>query len=410
MFIQAREGDMPGRKKEGPEETGMGEFENPGETQGGLDENSQDPALQGFEAPSEEELGGAMAEAEGAAFDAEVSPDLVALKEALEQQLAGRAGTLAEMASVQDLGTSNVVGVGLGSGDAVTARGELSGNIMPGENALVVFTYEAVPNEELIGEVASVAGTHALSALPVIQVPVGVVDAYSHRMRLRPAPGGISVGHHAITAGTLGCLCTGVAAPRSSRLMILSNNHVLANSNAARIGDCISQPGTFDGGSCPRDQIAVLERFVPINFSGGINYVDCAAGWAWPDRVRRELMYLSGANPIYFRVGAAPVAPVPGMAVGKTGRTTQLRQGRVSAVNVSVNVNFGGGRVGHFRDQIAITGAGGNFSQGGDSGSLIWQWSPARPPVGLLFAGGGGTTFGNRITRVLQALQVRLVT
>jgi hypothetical protein len=29
--------------------------------------------------------------------------------------------------------------------------------------------------------------------------------------------------------------------------------------------------------------------------------------------------------------------------------------------------------------------------------------------VGLLFAGGGGTTFGNRITRVLSALDVRMV-
>jgi hypothetical protein len=242
----------------------------------------------------------------------------------------------------------------------------------------------------------------------MVQVPVGVVDALSHRMRLRPAPGGISVGHVSITAGTLGCLCVGNRTPRNSRLMILSNNHVLANSNAARIGDCIVQPGPADGGRCPADQIAILESFVRINFSGGINYVDCATGWAWPDRVRRELMYLSGGRPVYFRVGSSPIAPAINMVVGKTGRTTQLRQGRVTAIGVSVNVNYGGGKVAHFRDQIAIRGLSGDFSAGGDSGSLIWQWATGLRPVGLLFAGGGGTTFGNRITRVLSGLDIRL--
>ncbi len=95
------------------------------------------------------------------------------------------------------------------------------------------------------------------------------------------------------------------------------------------------------------------------------------------------------------------------MIVGKTGRTTQLKQGRISAVNVTVNVNYGSGRVAQFRDQISIRGVSGDFSAGGDSGSLIWQWSATRQPVGLLFAGGGGTTFGNRIQRVFGQLDVR---
>jgi hypothetical protein len=227
---------------------------------------------------------------------------------------------------------------------------------------------------------------------------------------MRPAPGGISVGHFRITAGTIGCLVSGNSAPRNQRLMVLSNNHVLSDSNAGRLGDCICQPGPADGGRCPGDQIAVLERFVPINFAAAsFNFVDCATGWAWPDRLRRELVYLSGGSPVFFRVGAAPVAPALGMIVGKTGRTTQLRQGRITAINVTVNVNFGGGRVAQFRDQIAVQGLFGDFSAGGDSGSLIWQWAPGLRPVGLLFAGGGGTTFGNRITRVLSALDVRMV-
>jgi hypothetical protein len=192
--------------------------------------------------------------------------------------------------------------------------------------------------------------------------------------------------------------------------MILSNNHVLANSNSAVFGDCICQPGPFDGGRCPQDQIAILERFVPINFAGGVNFVDCATGWAWPDRVRRELVYLSGGNPVFFRMSSAPVAPVLGMLVGKSGRTTQLTQGRITGIGATIRVNYGGGRVALFQDQIEIQGTSGLFSAGGDSGSSIWTWNPQRNPVGLLFAGGGASTFANRITRVLTALDINLVT
>jgi hypothetical protein len=342
-------------------------------------------------------------------MEAEINSDLVALKGEIEQQLSStaRAATSAA-AAVQEIGGNNIVGVGYGYADPDSAARGLGSNVAPGGMALVVYTVESVEMSLVAAEISAAAGTRALSTVPIVQVPTGVVDALSHRFRMRPAPGGISVGHFAITAGTLGSLSIGLNAPRNNRLMVLSNNHVLANSNNARLGDCICQPGPADGGRCPQDQIAILERFVPINFSGGVNYVDCATAWAWPDRVRRELVYLSGGNPVYFRVGAAPVAPSVNMLVGKSGRTTQLKMGRITAVGVSVNVNYGGGRVAHFRDQIAIVGTSGDFSAGGDSGSLIWHWASGLAPVGLLYAGGGGTTFGNRITRVLSSLDIRI--
>lgn len=362
-----------------------------------------------FAEPSGEALGVQAADQELAAYAAELGGDLLALKAEIEAKLVGTAAA-SEGLGIQSLEGDNIVGVGFTDVDAASLSAGLAGTALPGQLALGLFTIERVDQARLQAEIASVAGTRALSELPLVQIPVGVVDAFSHRMRMRPAPGGISVGHVAVTAGTLGCLAIGNRAPRSGRLMILSNNHVLANSNAGRIGDCIVQPGTADGGRCPADQVAILESFVPINFSGGINYVDCATGWAWPDRVRRELMYLSNGRPVYFRAGSSPIAPAVNMIVGKTGRTTQLRQGRITVVGVTVNVNYGGGRVANFRDQIAIGGTSGDFSAGGDSGSLIWQWATGWRPVGLLFAGGGGTTFGNRITRVLSALDVSLYT
>src|SRR5947199_6339388 len=78
--------------------------------------------------------------------------------------------------------------------------------------------------------------------------------------RIRPAPGGVSIGHVQITAGTLGIL-----ARRNGRPVILSNNHVLANQNAGRVGDPILQPGPADGGRL-QDTIARLVDFVPIQF------------------------------------------------------------------------------------------------------------------------------------------------
>jgi hypothetical protein len=53
-------------------------------------------------------------------------------------------------------------------------------------------------------------------------------------------------------------------------------------------------------------------------------------------------------------VGAGTVAPQVNMIVGKTGRTTDLTQGRIQATGVSVNVNYGPSGVAHFRDQFSV--------------------------------------------------------
>ena len=69
------------------------------------------------------------------------------------------------------------------------------------------------------------------------------IPAQEYKKRMRPALGGISIGHFLITAGTFGFL---VRDKESKEFMILSNNHVLANSNKAKEGDAILQPGPHD--------------------------------------------------------------------------------------------------------------------------------------------------------------------
>lgn len=221
------------------------------------------------------------------------------------------------------------------------------------------------------------------------------------RRRVRPAMGGYSVGHYKITAGTIGTCCYDLSPfpsiPR--KYYILSNNHVLANSNNARIGDPILQPGPYDGGSYPRDMIARLSRFVPIRFisrtSAPCNYVDAAIAEGDFEDLNREIYWVGYVKRLY-------VAPKIGDIVQKTGRTTNFTTGKVTNINGTVNVNYGSGRVARFCRQIITK----NMSAGGDSGSLVSDLDEGA--VGLLFAGSWKYTIINNIFYVQKLLRIRV--
>lgn len=312
----------------------------------------------------------------------------------------------------EDLGDLNVVvGAGIGFGSHIMG--------IPGDANLVLYAAEPIARQTTIDRAMAVS-SDAADALRseeanVEVVTTGPIDLLSHRFRKRPAPSGISIGHGDVTAGTFGCLCTGRKEPRNKRCLILSNNHVLANTNRGKVNDPIYQPGPYDGGKIGQNIIAHLERFVPINTVGAnaVNYVDCATAWADPNNVNSQLMYFSNNQWNYFKLSGKTKRAAIGMRIGKSGRTTQLTSGIVVAVGVTIRVNMGDGKVAAFDDQIAIRGLEDTFSRGGDSGSTVWTWNKERNPVGLLFAGGAynnnATTFANPIGHVLNALDVDLV-
>jgi hypothetical protein len=257
-------------------------------------------------------------------------------------------------------------------------------------------------------------------------VEVGRIRAFQDpKDRWRPAPGGVSIGHYAITAGTLGCLAT-----KNNQIYILSNNHVLANSNDAKVGDAILQPGTHDGGTLA-DKIATLAEFVPIDFgdappecgiatgvetllnvvakaigsrhristfqeSPGTNVVDCALGLPdSPDVVKKEILHVGVPKGVH--------EAALGTAVQKSGRTTGHTTGQINQIDVTAQVAYGN-RVAVFTDQLMA----GAMSAGGDSGSAVLD--DGGYVVGLLFAGSETTTLMNPIQAVLDGLGVQIVT
>jgi hypothetical protein len=394
------------------EEYGNQELEIPPE-----EEPSEEEAEVRFEAEPERPA----AAMRSLSFEAEAAPEAALTEEASEaitsvfQAVSAALEAQVEAEGIEAFaepedrleGAGNVVGVGMGYVDEQPGQPSAE----PAAPAINLYVVEAMSEERARRVLAEQMGAEAAQdeQVPMNVFVTGEIEAQPHRFRIRPAPGGVSVGHVRITAGTLGCLARGRSGDRTRRRLILSNNHVLANSNAARFGDSIVQPGPADGGVSPADRIAILERFVPLDFSGAANLVDCATGWAWPDRVQVGQVFVRNGLRRIFRTGATPIPCQRELLVGKSGRTTQLTQGRIVDCNATIRVRYGA-RTALFRDQISIRGLSTLFSSSGDSGSLIWSWDPSRAPVGLLFAGGESFTFANKIQHVLDALDIRLET
>lgn len=202
--------------------------------------------------------------------------------------------------------------------------------------------------------------------------------------------------------GTLGSLIQS----SNGTQYLLSNNHVLARSDQATTGETIIQPGLIDdgcnyvGGTGTETPVGVLTAWLPL--SASTTNADAAiaqvnSGAVNPSGAIEELGTLqsgalAAAPPGTSSTGGKGENPTVGMVVAKSGRTTGLTCASISAINATVQVDY-------FKDcaetkayltktynnQIEIEGN--QFSDAGDSGSLVVDTSDAEP-VGLFFAGG----------------------
>ncbi|MQA99155.1 MAG: serine protease [Actinobacteria bacterium] len=239
--------------------------------------------------------------------------------------------------------------------------------------------------------------THPTEEAPLAEQ----ITPFFLKTRMRPAMGGFSCGHYKVTAGTIatGCYDRRYMPGIPQAYYLLSNNHVLANSNNANIGDPVVQPGIFDGGTVASDTIGRLARFVPLKYKTAtttpLNYVDAAIAQVDFHNLNREIYWIGYVKKLY-------VAPTLGQIVQKTGRTTNFTTGKVTNINATVDVNYGSGRVARFARQILTT----NMSAPGDSGSLVTNLE--EQGVGLLFAGSSEVTVINHLHYVQSLLGVRV--
>ncbi len=204
-------------------------------------------------------------------------------------------------------------------------------------------------------------------------------------------------------SGTLGSLIQNA----NGTQYLLSNNHVLARSDQATVGEPIIQPGLIDDNCAPYNDggtetpVGVLTGFLPLkspstNADAAIAQVNSGAvnagGSILELGARQSSGTLAAAPPGVSSTGGKGEAASINMAVAKSGRTTGLTCAGVSAVDLDVEVSYFSNCAETdpyytkiYSNQIAISGN--QFSDAGDSGSLVVDTGNAEP-VGLFFAGG----------------------
>jgi hypothetical protein len=231
---------------------------------------------------------------------------------------------------------------------------------------------------------------------------VGKLKKFALTARKRPCPAGYSCGHYRITAGTLGAYFR----DRDGKTVILSNNHVLANENKAKLGDPIWQPGRYDRGK-GKDKIGKLKSYQQLvsenkriynpHLKKMVNYnlEDSAIALLDSDKLMKNAIYKIGP------VKGWNTKPKVGLKVQKSGRTTAKTTGKIIGINATVYVHYDIGVL-KFRNQILTH----DMSRGGDSGSLLLDMN--EKAVGLLFAGSNTVTVHNRIIypRQLYGLKI----
>jgi hypothetical protein len=216
--------------------------------------------------------------------------------------------------------------------------------------------------------------------------------------------------------GTLGSLVQ-----RNGTQYILSNNHVLARSDAAPVGEAIVQPGLIEATvRCNKNQtttVANLSQFVNLETESktpSAANIDAAIAQVVSGKVDSagNILYLGAtADANGVPASGAPhagsgVAASVSMLVAKSGRSTGLTCSTILAVNTNVRVSYtkncdgsGTSFTVTYDNQVDVSG--GQFGAQGDSGSLIVAQATA-DPVALLYGGSDTDTVGNPVGPVLN--------
>jgi hypothetical protein len=235
--------------------------------------------------------------------------DLKQARDELERKLGGhRARITAFAAAKPDVaGRENILGFAVGLRYAAST--------LTSQLAVKVFVREKRPMEQVT---APARVPTQVAGFDTDVEAIGEVVLHSFTSRYpRPVPCGVSISNIDLRgSGTLGCLVL----LNNGKLCILSNNHVLANENAAHIGDDVIQPGNAEPVEAPDQVIGTLENFIPIQATG--NLVDAA--------VALTSFAMVSPKHVTYQLNPEPLEATIGMTVVKDGRTTQSTVGMIT--------------------------------------------------------------------------------
>lgn len=317
-------------------------------------------------------------------------------------------------------GTSNTA-VDWSVGGVSGGNSQVGTIVSTGSNAALYTSPAAIPSSPTVTISATSQADPTVTGNANCVLTAGG-PSVNQSMQNAPIKLGTSGGNSRDTSGNFCCSGTlGSLVTRGGSFFILSNNHVLAKSDKATIGDPVTQPGLVDTNCNPGQTVANLTQFSKLEstlISGGKKPLYSAPADTAMAQIVNGQVDTSGS---ILQLGAvagglaqpAPPAntlatPMMGMAVAKSGRTTGLTCSSISATNLTVDVDYDascGSSVAAFTaeytNQIDILSS--TFSAAGDSGSLIVDAQTAQP-VGLLYAGSPSDTVANPIQDVLAAL------
>lgn len=294
------------------------------------------------------------------------------------------------------LNKKNVIGVGVGTKWANEEDTQ--------EPAVLVFVQHKIKDDEFVKLSADDEIPKFINGIPTDVIEVGHLTKLGYRNRVRPIRPGYSISHPEVTAGTLG----GIFIDKDGDTVVLSNNHVLANENKAKIGDIILQPSSSDsfgdtafcGWKEPVSNLpyfAVLKDMVKLTDH---NYQDSAIAKIHESYLKKKLIDLN--YPDVNMPIRGFTEPAIGMKVQKFGRTSGHTLSQIMGVRASFTISYDIGDL-TFSDCFVCKG----FSEPGDSGSIIFDEN--MNAVGLLFAGSAKVTLATPINYIIDKYGLSLV-
>lgn len=276
------------------------------------------------------------------------------------------------------------------------------------DETVVVLVEEKLPEDEIPD--GKLARERIDADTKVVEVnDVSALDVRarleSPRRRYRPVRPGVSEMNASGGAATAGFMAR-VTDPSAAEIGLnadagqvvrVSNQHVYGRSEQAEIGEPIVQPSPMDG-----DSNGTVGEYVGGSLLEDGSPADAAVRSVSESERRSQRAYMPhGIGPMKTGNGSV----MRGDSVQKTGRTTGLTDGRVTATNATVDVSYGDAHENVRRRDVLVTTA---QSKGGDSGApLLTKPEDGRPAlIGHVFSGSQRVSIADKLENIEEQLGV----